>query len=34
VMDDMQKWLAPKLGRFVTPRDHEPPLRPHPVDGE
>lgn len=34
LMDDIQRWMSPKLGRMLTPKEPELPLRPHAVDGE
>lgn len=34
VMDDLQHWLSPKLGRMLTPKEEPAPLRPQPLDGE
>ncbi len=34
LMDDIQRWVSPKLGRLLTPKEPELPLRPHAVDGE
>lgn len=33
VMDDIQRWMSPRLGRMLTPKE-ELPLHPHVVDGE
>jgi hydrophobe/amphiphile efflux-1 (HAE1) family protein len=33
-VEDIQHWIVPKLSGFLTPRDHEPGLKPHIVGGD